>query len=141
VSNEIDEMPLPHQTGVFLERNALDRTRGSWAWHNLEESNLAARLLASALYLYEWARGEATDEQRRELGRMLGGTNAQGPGDLVQSSAWFVRAILGDERIRLNMLEAAAETLASEQAQLIDLTGTFQRMDTRLGAGRARRLG
>ena len=141
VSNEIDEMPLPHQTGVFLEREALDRTRGSWAWHNLEESNLAARLLASALYLYEWARGGVTDEQRRELGRMLGGTNAQGPGDLVQTSAWFVRAILGDERIRLNMIEAAGETLASEQAQLIDLTGTFHHMDTRLAAGRARRLG
>src|SRR6266545_6635975 len=40
VSNEIDEMPLPHQADGFLERETEGRARGSWSWRNIEESNL-----------------------------------------------------------------------------------------------------
>ena len=137
VSNEIDEMPLPHQADVFLERETQGRARGSWSWHNIEESNLAVRLLASALYLYEWAWDGVTEEQRREFGLLLGGTDRAR--SLVKSSALFVLALLGDERARRVIAESLAETLTPEQAQLLELTETFRRMDARLAAGRHRR--
>jgi len=138
VSNEIDEMPWPHQADGFLERETEGRARGSWSWRNIEESNLAARLLASTLYLYQWAWDGVADEQRRELGLLLGGTdNAR---SLVENSAWFVRALLGDERVRRAVAESMAETPSHAQAQLVDLTETFQRIDARLAAGRTRGL-
>jgi hypothetical protein len=137
VSNEITEMTLPHQADVFLERETQGRARGSWSWHNIEESNLAARLLGSAVYLYEWAWDDVTDEQRREFGLLLG---ARGHArSLVETSAWFIRALLGDERVRRAILESMAETLTPEQAQLVDLTETFHLMDARLAAGRSGR--
>ena len=132
VSNEIDEMPLPHQADAFLERETEGRARGSWSWRNIEESNLATRLLASALYLYEWAWDGVTDEQRRELALLLGGTDHART--LVETSAWFVRALLGDERVRRAVAESMAETPSHAQAQLVDLTETFQRIDARLAA-------
>jgi hypothetical protein len=139
VSNEITEVPLPHQADVFLEREPKGRARGSWSWHNLEEANLAARLLGSALYLYEWAWDGVTDKQRREFGLLLGGTGpARG---LVEISTWFLRAFLGDERVRRNIAESVAETLTPEQAQLVGLTETFTRMDARLEVGRTGGLG
>ena len=98
VSNEIDEMPLPHQADVFLEREIRGRGRGSWSWHNIAESNLAARLLGSALYLYDWAWDGVTGEQRRELGLLLGGTDRAR--NLAETSALFTQALLGDERVR-----------------------------------------
>jgi hypothetical protein len=139
VSNEIDEMPMPHQADAFLERETQGRVRGSWYWRNIGESNLAARLLASALYLYEWAWDGVTDEQRRELGLLLGGTGQAR--SLVETSAWFVRALLGDERVRRAIAGSMAETLTPEQAQLIDLTETFHLMDARLAAGQTGELG
>lgn len=139
VANEIDELPLPHQADVYLERETQGRARGSWSWRNIEESNLAARLLASALYLYEWARDGVTDEQRRELGLLLGGTDRART--LAETSAWFVRALLGEEPVRRAIAESLAETLTPAQAQLLDLTETFHLMDARLAAGRTGGLG
>ena len=134
VSNEIDEMPLPHQADVFLEQEIRGRSRGSWSWRNIAESNLAARLLGSALYLYEWAWDGVTGERRRELGLLLGGTDRAR--NLAETSAWFTQALLGDERVRRHITESLTETLTPEQAQLLDLTETFRRMDARLAAGR-----
>ena len=133
MSNEIDEMPLAHQADVFLERETQGRTRGSWSWHNIEESNLAARLLASALYLCEWAWGDLTDEQRREFGLLLGATDQARI--LAETSAWFIRALLGDKGVRRNIVESIAETATPELARLVDLHRTFQLMDARVAAG------
>ena len=138
MSNEIDEMPMPHQADAFLERETQGRARGSWHWHNIEESNLAVRLLASALYLYDWAWDGMTEEQRREFTLLLGGTDRAR--SLVKSSGLFVLALLGNERARRVIAESMAETLTPQQAQLIDLTGTFPRMDARLAAGQTGRL-
>jgi hypothetical protein len=139
VSNEIYLRPLGHQADIFLERKTGRRGRGSWYWHNIEESNLAARHLASALYLYEWAWDGVTDEQRKEFGLLLGAT---GPArSLAQISTWTVRALLGDESVRRAIAQSIAEALTPEQAQLINLAGTFARMDARLAAGRTGGLG
>ena len=139
VSNEVYMRPFPHQADVFLERETQGPARGSWHWHNIEESNLAARHLASALYLYDWAWDGVTDEQRKEFGLLLGGT---GPArDLAQISALFAHALLGNEPARRAIAETTAETLTPEQAQLLDLTQTFPRMDARLAAGRTGGLG
>jgi hypothetical protein len=138
VSNEIDEMPMAHQADAFLERENQGRARGSWHWHNIEESNLAVRLLASVLYLYDWAWDEMTEEQRRELQLLFDGTDRAR--SLGKISALFVLALLGNERARRVIVESMAETLTPQQAQLIDLTGTFHRMDSRLAAGQTGRL-
>jgi hypothetical protein len=139
VSNEVYMRPFPYQADAFLERETQGPARGSWHWHNIEESNLAARLLASAVYLYDWAWDGVTDEQRNEFGLQLGGT---GPArDLAKISALFVHALLGNERARNAIVETIAETLTPEQAQLLDLTQTFPRMDARLAAGQTGELG
>ena len=139
MSNEIDEMPMPHQADVFLERETQGRARGSWHWHNIEASNLAARLLASSLYLYDWAWDGVTDEQRREFRLLLGGT---GPArTLSKISALFLHALLGDERARRAIAESIAEALTPEQAQILHLAQTFPHIDARLAAGRTGGLG
>jgi hypothetical protein len=134
VSNEIDERPMPHQADVFLERETQGRTRGSWHWRNIEESNLAARLLASALYLYDWAWDGAAAARKEEFTLLLGGTDRAH--DLARTSAVFVLALPGNERARQAIIDVAG-TLTPEQAQFIDITGTFARMDARLAVGRA----
>jgi hypothetical protein len=138
VSNEIDEMPLAHQADAFLERETEGRARGTWSWRNIEQSSLAARLLASALYLYEWAWDGVSNEQRRELVLLLGGTDHART--LVERSARFLRALLGDEPVRRAVAESMAKTPSHGQAQFLDLTETFRCMDARLAAGRTRGL-
>jgi hypothetical protein len=139
VSNETYMRPQAHQADVFLERKTRGRARGTWHWHNIQESNLAAQLLGSALYLYEWAWDGVTDQQRREFGLLLGAT---GPAhSLMKFSTWFVQALLGDERIRRVVTESMAEALTPEQAQLLNLAETFHRMDARLAVGRTGGLG
>lgn len=63
------------------------------------------------------------------------------PGIETDTSAWFVRALLGDERVRRAIAESMAETLTPERAQLVDLTETFHLMDARLAAGRTGGMG
>jgi hypothetical protein len=60
---------------------------------------------------------------------------------LVASSAWFIRAFLGDERVRRDVAESLAETPSHGQPQLVNLPETFQRVDARLAAGRTGGLG
>jgi hypothetical protein len=72
-----------------------------------------------------------TDEQNREFGLFFGATDHAR--SLLETSAWFVRAVLGDERVRRALAESVAEALTPEQARLVDLIGTFHQMDARLG--------
>jgi hypothetical protein len=59
----------------------------------------------------------------------------------MKLSAMFVQALLGNERARRAITESMAEAVNPEQAQLVDLTETFPRMDARLAIGRSGGLG
>ena len=135
ISNEIDESPLAIYADVGLQSEGDGGGKGSWSWGNLEQANVATRLLASALHLYAWARGDVSADQQKQLGAMLGGTDQAEV--LGQTSEWFVRALLGDLKARSAFLESVSVGLSPDEAQLVDLRGTFRRMDERIAAGKA----
>src|SRR5262249_950207 len=101
--------------------------------------NLAQRLLLSGVKLYSWARDDASVAELNELTLMLGA------GDLAdtarQTSAAFVLALLGNVKARRALLESVSEGLSPREAKLVGLAGTFNRMDARIGAGKAGKFG
>lgn len=139
VSNEVDEPPMALYGDVALQRKGSGSSEGSWSWQNLEQANLAQRLLLSAVKLYSWARHDASAAQLHELALMLG------VGDLantaVRVSAALVLALLGNVNARRALLESVSEGLSPSKAQLVDLAGTFNRMDARIVAGKAGKFG
>jgi hypothetical protein len=44
---------------------------------------------------------------------------------------YFVRGLLGDVKARHALLESVSIGLSHKEARLVDLVGTFRRMDTR----------
>jgi len=138
VSNEIDEPPLTLYADVALQSTGRRGGEGSWSWQNLEEANRAARLFASALHLYEWARGNVSMSAKQEFAKMLGATDRAEV--LGQTSGWFVQALLADASARSAFLESASVGLSRDEAQLVDFPTTFRRMDERMAAGKAGKL-
>src|SRR5208337_2340848 len=113
--------------------------KGSWSWQNLEQANLAQRLLLSAMKLYSWARDDASAAQLHELALMLGADDLADTAG--KTSAALVLALLGNVKARRALLESVSEGLSPKEAQLVDLTGTFNRMDARIAAGKAGKFG
>lgn len=143
VSEELDEASTAMHTAIYgdvalvQERSGIGE--GSWAWQNLEQANRAQRLLLSALKLYAWARDDASKAQLYEMLLVLG------VGDLAEAvavtSGGLVLALLGNAKARRIMLDSVSKGLSPEVAQLVDLAGTFSRMDARITAGEAGKLG
>jgi hypothetical protein len=139
VLNEVDEPPMALYGDVALEQNRSGRGEGSWSWQNLEQANLAQHLLFSAVKLYSWARDDASAAQLHELELMLGAEDLADTA--AQTSAAFVLALLGNVKARRALLESVPEGLSPKEAHLVDLAGTFNRMDARIAAGKAGKFG
>lgn len=134
ISNESDELPLRVYANVALHSSERGPDRGSWSWTNLEEANVAARLLASALHLYRWAIGNQSSDREQLLAFMLGATD---DADVLASmSGWFVRAMVGEKGVRKAFIESVAEGLDLADARLVDLPGTFESMDAKVRTSR-----
>jgi hypothetical protein len=134
VSHDIDKPPLPIFADARLYSLSSGNSSGSWSWTGLEEANHAARLLGSALHLYKFAMPNASEEERTELGLMLGVTNTVEA--LSETSGWFVRAMLGDERVRRAWLDSAADETGRPGCPSIDFNEVFRRMDARTAAAK-----
>jgi hypothetical protein len=72
VPGDVGLAPLPSYGDVALRVVQEGPDAGSWTWRNLERANRGLRQLASSIFLYKWARGNATDHQLRRLVTMLG---------------------------------------------------------------------
>jgi hypothetical protein len=130
VSNEIDESPLPIFSEVTLDASSTGNDAGSWSWAGLEEANAAGRLLGSALHLYGLAMPDASEEDRQELGLLLGATDTIEA--LSKTSHWFVTAMLGDERVRRAWLDSARGDDGRLGPPSIDFEEVFRRIDARI---------
>lgn len=131
VADEVDQRPLPIHARMALLQESDGSAKHSWSWMNVEESNAATHLLATAHHLYKWARGGISDDQRKQLYVWLGATvNAEA---LSHRCGLFIRALLGDPKLRCKLIE-------SESGEM-HLLNTFDRMDSKLTAGWAGRLG
>jgi hypothetical protein len=134
VSNEVNEPPPPVYADVTLQSRQRGRGKGSWSWQNLEQASRGRRLLASALHLSSWARGDPTAAQLQQLATILGATDRA---DILgQRSDSFVRGLLGDVKVRRALLEPVPVGLGPDEARLVDLPETFRRMDERIAACR-----
>jgi len=58
-----------------------------------------------------------------------------------QTSAALILALLGNIKARRVLLESVSKGLSPKEAQLVDLAGTFNRMDARIAAGQAGKFG
>lgn len=133
VATEIDQPPLPVYTDIALESEADGHGSGSWTLRNIEQANEAIRSLASALHLYAWANREVSAEQQQILGAMLGGADRA---EVMRARAgWFWGALLGDGKARQALLDLSVQWPA-DRARIVDLAGTFSRMDKRMAAGK-----
>jgi len=135
LSHDVDEPPLPIYAGVTLDFSSSGATAGSWSWRGIEEANHAARLLGSALHLHGLAVPNASDDERRELGLMLGATDTVEA--LSETSGWFVRAMLGDERVRRAWSDSATVEPGRPERPSIDFDEIFGQMDARIAAAKA----
>jgi hypothetical protein len=138
VSNEVDEPPMAFYGNVVLQREESGRGAGSWSWQGMEEANFAQRVFLSAFKLYSWARQDASAAQVDEMKLMLGAGDSADAA--ARASASLVLALLGNVKARRVLLESISEALSPKEAQLVDLAGTFSRMDMRIADGKAGHL-
>jgi hypothetical protein len=133
VATEIDELPLSVYSDIVLQYDTEGQGSGSWRFQNVETGNHAIRSLAAALHLYAWANREVSTKQQQLLGAMLGGNDRA---EVMQGrAAWFCRALLGDSKARQVLLDLSVH-LSPDMAKIVDLTGTFGRMDKRIAASK-----
>jgi len=131
LATEINDPPLGVYTDIALESEITSHGSGFWRLRNVEQANDAIRSLASALHLYAWANHEVSTEQQQLLGVMLGGTDRN---EVLQARATlFTRALLGDSNARQALLDLSVQ-FSPATTRIVDLAGTFRRMDERVTA-------
>ena len=134
VPGDVGAAPLPGHEDVALRVVREGPDRGSWAWHNIERANHSLRQLASSIFLYKWARNDATNDQLRRLVTMLG--IAERSKQIAHRSRLFIAAMLGDPKARRELVDRGADWPTRDEVWLEDLLDTFDLMDARIAEAR-----
>lgn len=133
---DVGMAPLPGHEDVAIRVVREGPDSGSWTWHNLERANRGLRQLASSIFLYRWARRDATDDQLRRLVTMLG--IAECSEQIAHRSRIFIEAmLLADPESRRELVDRGADWATRDGAWLDELLDTFDLMDARVAEARA----
>lgn len=135
VPGDVGTAPLPGHGDVSLRVVGEGSSAGSWAWQNLERANRSLRQLSASIFLYRWARSDATNDQLRRLVTMLGA--AERSEQLAHRSQLFIAAMRGDPQARRDLVDGGADWGTRDEAWLDELPDTFDLMDARVAEARA----